>query len=89
MAIDDELTHWYKSDDGANHRSTLRLESEDPTLNSGYPKDGLVTMRIMNGAGTLGFKLNPDEALRVGTLLLTLGKELVVKKRTLWQQHEE
>lgn len=89
MSLEDELVHWYKTDDGANHRSTLRLESEEPTLNNGYPKDGLITVRILNGVGTVGFRLNPDEALRVGTMLLTLGKELVVKKRVLWQQHEE
>jgi hypothetical protein len=89
MGLEDELVHWYKSDDGANHKSTLRLETDDPTVASGYPRDGTVTLRLMNGIGTLGFKLNPDEALRVGTMLLTLGKELVVKKRTLWQQHEE
>jgi len=89
MSVEDELTHWYKSDDGANHRSTLRLETEDPTVVSGYPKDGVITLRLMNGIGTLGFKLSPDESFRIGTMLLSLGKELMLKKRTLWQQHEE
>lgn len=89
MGVEDELTHWYKGDDGASHRSTMRLETEDPSMASGYPKDGVLTMRILNGVGTVGFKLSPDEALRVGTLLLTVGKELLLKKRNLWQQHEE
>jgi hypothetical protein len=87
MAIEDELTHWYKKDDGTSARSTFRIESDAPTEHNGYPKDGIITVRIMNGAGALGFRLNPEEALKVSTILMTAAKDAMNKKRVLWQKH--
>jgi hypothetical protein len=45
-------------------------------------------MRVENTVGKVGFRLSPDEALRVATLLMQLSKELINKKRGLWQQEE-
>ena len=87
--IEDELIHWYKNDKGESCRSSLRLESEEPQLNNGFPRDGLTTLRLVNGIGSIGFKLNPDEALRLSTLLLTIAKEQINKKRSLWQHFED
>ena len=39
--IEDELTHWYKDDNGETHRSSLRLESEPAQMIKGFPRDGL------------------------------------------------
>ncbi|MFH1106862.1 MAG: hypothetical protein V1787_03115 [Candidatus Micrarchaeota archaeon] len=87
--IEDELTHWFKDDNGGSHKSSLRLETEQPVLSKGYPKDGIITVRILNGVGTIGFKLSPDEALRVGTHLLQLSKEHLQRKRKLWNEKDE
>lgn len=87
--IEDELAHWFKDDQGQNHKSLLRLETDPPTVNNTYPRDGVITLRLMNGVGTLGFKLSPDEALRLGTHLLQLAKEQLQKKRKLWNERDE
>jgi len=87
--IEDELVHWYKDDDGVSHKSALKLETAEPTQANGYPRDGTITLRIANTIGTVGFRLSPDEALRVSSLLCQLSKELINKKRALWQQDDE
>ncbi len=87
--IEDELTHWFKDDNGQSHKSALRLETDAPQLSNGYPKDGIITVRILNGVGTIGFKLSPDEALRLGTHLLQLAKEQLQRKRKLWNDRDE
>ncbi|MFA5247440.1 MAG: hypothetical protein WC408_06155 [Candidatus Micrarchaeia archaeon] len=87
--IEDELVHWYKDDDGVSHKSALKLETAVPTSVNGYPRDGTITLRIANTIGTVGFRLSPDEALRVSSLLCQLSKELINKKRVLWQQEDD
>ncbi len=87
--IEDELTHWFKDDGGQSHKSALRLETDAPQLANGYPKDGIITVRIINGGGAIGFRLSPDEALRVGTHLLQLAKEQLQRKRKLWNDKDE
>jgi len=87
--IEDELVHWYKDDDGVSHKSALKLETAEPTCTNGYPRDGTITLRIANTIGTVGFRLSPDEALRVSSLLCQLSKELINKKRVLWQQEDD
>lgn len=87
--IEDELVHWYKDDDGVSHKSGLKLETAEPTSANGYPRDGTITLRIANTIGTVGFRLSPDEALRVSSLLCQLSKELINKKRALWQQEDD
>ena len=88
--IEDEVTHWYNDSDGKSHRSSLRIETSPPSnSDSGYPKDGLITLRLSNTIGSIGFRMNPDEALRVGTLLLSVAKEQVNRKRSLWNAKDE
>lgn len=89
MPIEDEIVHWWKDGKGENHRNALRVESEEPQLMNGFPKDGLVTLRIINSASAQAIKLSPDEALRLSTQLLTVAKELLNDKRALWKRFEE
>ncbi len=89
MTVEDEIIHWWKDDKGENHRNALRLESELPTVNNGFPRDGIITIRLMNSVGNQAMKLSPDEALRMSTQLLTVAKELLNQKRSLWRDHEE
>ncbi|MFH0972101.1 MAG: hypothetical protein V1835_06065 [Candidatus Micrarchaeota archaeon] len=86
--IEDELIHWFKDEKGESHKSTLRLETDPPTVQNTYPRDGVITLRMMNGIGTIGFKMSPDEALRLGTHLLNLAKEELAMKRKLWNNRE-
>ena len=87
--IEDELTHWFKDEKDVTHKSSLRLEMDPPQVHNGYPKDGIITVRILNGVGSIGFKLSPDEALRMGTHLLQLAKEQLQKKRRLWNERDD
>lgn len=86
--LEDEIVHWYKDDKGETHRTCLRVETDPPQVVNGFPRDGLMTVRIANTASAIGFRLNPDETLRLGTLLLALAREQLLKKRVLWQQVE-
>ncbi|VVB65805.1 Uncharacterised protein [Candidatus Gugararchaeum adminiculabundum] len=89
MAIEDEIIHWWKDEKGENHRNALRVETDDPTEQNGFPRDGQVTVRLMNTVGNQAIKLNPDEALRVSTILLSAAKELINKKRVIWRRRDE
>ena len=86
--IEDEITHWFKDDKGETHRSSLRLETEQAQMVKGFPRDGHLNLRLTNTIGAMAFRLSPDESLRVGTLLLALAREQLLKKRALWQQLE-
>ena len=87
--IDEEITHWYKDEKGELHRTCIRLESAPPQLVKGYPKDGLITIRLTNTVGAIGFKLNPAEALQLSMSLINLAREQMQSKRSLWQAFEE
>jgi len=87
--IEEEIVHWWKDEKGENHRNALRIESEEPQLINGFPRDGLITIRIMNSSSAQAIKLSPDEALKVSTQLLTVAKELLNHKRDLWKRFEE
>jgi hypothetical protein len=89
MGVEDEVIHWWKDEKGESHRNCLRIESEEPKLNNGFPRDGIVTVRLLNTVGQQAIKLSPDEALRVSTQLLQVAKEMLNQKRALWSQAEE
>jgi len=86
--IEDEIIHWWKDEKNEQHRSVLRLETQLPEMNNGFPRDGLITLRLMNSVGSQAFRLNPEEALRLGTILLAISKELIDKKRNLWHSKD-
>lgn len=88
MTVEEEIVHWWKDDKGESHRNALRIESEKPSLNNGFPRDGIVTVRLLNTVSQQAIKLSPDEALRISTQLLQVAKELLNEKRTLWNQLE-
>ncbi|MFH1471230.1 MAG: hypothetical protein ABIF01_05760 [Candidatus Micrarchaeota archaeon] len=89
MTVEDEIIHWWKDEKGESHRNCLRLESENPQLANGFPRDGVITVRLLNTVSQQAIKLSPDEALRMSTQLLQVAKELLNQKRALWAQHEE
>ena len=88
-AIEEEVIHWWKDDRGESHRNALRLESEPPTEPNGFPRDGVVVVRIMNSASQQAIRLSPDEALRMSTQLLSVAKDLLNQKRIMWNRHED
>ena len=87
--IEEEIIHWWKDDKGESHRNALRLESEPASEANGFPRDGVITVRIMNTVAQQAIKLSPDEALRIRTQLLSVAKELMQQKRTMWNHHED
>lgn len=86
--IEEEIVHWWKDEKGESHRNALRIESEPPSESSGFPRDGVITLRIMNSVSQQAIKLSPDEALRISTQLLSVAKELLNQKRQMWNSHE-
>ena len=87
--IEDEIVHWWKDEKGEQHRTILRIESESPTQSNGFPRDGLLTLRVVNTVSATAIKLNPAEALQVSTQLLAVAKDLLNQKRKMWQSHED
>lgn len=87
--IEDEIIHWWKNEKGEQHRTILRIESEPPVLENGFPRSGLLILRIKNTTSTTAIKLNPAEALQLSTQLLAVAKDLMNKKRGMWHEHEE
>ena len=88
-SIEEEIVHWWKDEKGESHRNALRVESDLPVLNNGFPRDGVITVRLMNSVAQQAIKLSPDEALRMSTQLLQVAKELLNQKRALWKRAEE
>ena len=88
-AIEEEIIHWWKDDKGESHRNALRIEREDACEHNGFPRDGIVVVRILNTVSQQAIRLSPDEALRISTQLLSVSKDLLNQKRHLWQHHEE
>lgn len=86
--VEEEIVHWWKDEASESHRNAMRLESERPTVNNGFPRDGIIILRIMNSVAQQSIRLSPDEALRISTQLLTIAKELMEEKRRLWHEHE-
>lgn len=87
--VEDEIVHWWKDEKGEMHRTILRIESADPIEVNGFPRDGTIILRIINTVGNVAIKLNPDESLRLSTQLLAVAKELLNKKRRMWQNHKD
>ncbi|PIT84568.1 hypothetical protein COU37_02720 [Candidatus Micrarchaeota archaeon CG10_big_fil_rev_8_21_14_0_10_45_29] len=88
MLIEDELVHWWKDEKGEQHRTIVRLERDDAQNVNGFPRDGIITLRILNTTGKVAMRLSPDEGLRLSTQLLAVSKELLNQKRRLWHTHE-
>lgn len=87
--IEEEIIHWWRDEAGELHRNALRLESDTPQRVNGFPRDGIITLRLMNTASQQAMKLSPEEALKVSTQLLAVAKELMNAKRLLWNEQEE
>jgi len=89
MSVEDEIIHWWKDEKGEGHRNALRIETEAPVLNNGFPRDGIVTVRLVNTVSQQSIRLSPDEALRLSTQLLQVAKELLEQKRSMWHEHSD
>ncbi|MCX8197969.1 MAG: hypothetical protein N3F07_02115 [Candidatus Micrarchaeota archaeon] len=87
--VEEEIIHWWKDEKGESHRNALRIESEPASEINGFPRDGVITIRIANSVSQQAIRLSPDEALRVSTQLLSVAKELLNQKRQLWNTHED
>ena len=87
--IEEEIIHWRKDEKGESHRNALRIESEPPGEYNGFPRDGVITVRLMNTVSQQAIRLSPDEALRISTQLLSVAKELLNSKRQMWNRHED
>ncbi|VVB58534.1 Uncharacterised protein [Candidatus Anstonella stagnisolia] len=87
--IEEEIVHWWKDEKGESHRNAFRIERDDAQEVNGFPRDGIVTVRIMNTVAQQAIKLSPDEALRISTQLLAVAKDLLNQKRDLWRVHNE
>lgn len=87
--IEDEIIHWWRDEKGEPHRNALRVESERPQRINGFPRDGTVTVRLINTVSQQAIRLSPDEALKLSSQLMTIAKELMNDKRTLWNEQEE
>ncbi|MFH1307124.1 MAG: hypothetical protein ABIH83_05745 [Candidatus Micrarchaeota archaeon] len=88
MLVEDEVIHWWKDEAGTSHRNALRIERENASESNGFPRDGVVVVRLLNSASQQSIRLSPDEALRLSTQLLAVAKELLNQKRRLWQTHD-
>jgi len=88
MPVEDEVIHWWKDDKGEQHRTIFRMESEPPANANGFPRDGVITVRIINTVGQVAIKLSPDEALRVSSQLASISKDLLNSKRKMWRERE-
>ncbi len=86
--IEDEVIHWWIDEKGEKHRTILRIEREDASEYNGFPRDGLITVRVANTTGHAAIKLSPDEALRVSTQLLAVAKDLLNQKREMWNKRD-
>ena len=88
MAVEDEIVHWWKTAEGVQRRTVLRIESTPPEIHNGFPRDGYIFIKIFSESGNATIKISPDEALRLSTQLLNLSRELLNKKRKLWNSYE-
>jgi len=86
--IEDEIVHWWKDEKGEQHKTILRLESEPPSESNGFPRDGIILLRLINSTGNVAMRISPDEALRLSTQLLAVAKDLLNQKRKLWNEKE-
>ena len=89
MPVEDEIIHWWKDEKGEGHRNALRIESEQPQLVNSFPRDGIITVRLLNSSSQQSIRLNPDEALRLSAQLVQVAKELLDQKRILWHERED
>lgn len=88
MAIEDEIVHWKKDEHGNQKAMFLRIDSAPPELYNGFPRDGCIFIKLSNGERINTMRLSVDEALRLSTQLLNIGRELLNNKRRMWNSFE-
>ena len=86
MGIIAQLPHFYQDKEGKSHRNVLQIETDEPRVEKGYPKDGTISVRLQDELAQKAFKMTPQEALYLGEELTAIAKDLLAKKRGLWQE---
>ncbi len=86
MRIAAQFPHFWEDNEGKSHRNMLQIEVEDPKMKGNYPDDGSVMIRLQGEDEQKAFKLEPKEALTVGEELKEISREIMKKKRDLWEK---
>ena len=86
MAIASQYPHFYQDKEGKAHRNMLQIEIEEPRVVNNFPKDGNVTIRLQDEEAQKAFKMTPQETFVLGEELEQIAKELLRKKRELWEK---
>jgi len=77
-----QLTHFFKE-----KPNTLQVEQELPFMSdSGYPKNGIIKVRLKKEDGNMAFNLNCAEALELSEVLKMLAQEHLHIVKSLWRQ---
>lgn len=75
-----QVTHFYDK-----KPNTFQIEQEEPFADEkGYPKGGIVKIRLKKEDGNMAFNLNSGEALEVAELLKQIAHENMMITKALW-----
>ena len=75
-----QITHFFDK-----RPNTLQIEQEEPFADEkGYPKDGVVKIRLRKDDSNVAFNLNSGEALEVAELLGQIARENLMITKALW-----
>lgn len=80
-----QYPHFYQDKEGKSHRNMLQIEVEEVKLVNNFPKEGNIMIRLQDETINKAFKMNPQEALKLGTELKEVAKELIKQKREAWK----
>jgi len=80
-----QYPHFYQDKEGKSHRNMLQIEGEFATVQGGYPKDGHIMIRLQDDQVNKAFKMNPQEALKLGNEIADIAREMMKEKRELWK----
>lgn len=83
MSTVSQYPHFYEDKEGKKHRNMLQIETEEPEIKSGFPKDGSVMIRIQDEESQKAFKMTPQETLQLGQELSDIAHEQIKKKRAM------
>ncbi|MEM4367077.1 MAG: hypothetical protein QW035_03020 [Candidatus Anstonellales archaeon] len=82
--IEDELVHWWKDEQGGYKKTFVRIESDPPREENGFPRDGFIYLKVVNGEQSAFIKLSVGEALYLSAQLEHISKMMLYQKRQLW-----
>jgi tRNA(Leu) C34 or U34 (ribose-2'-O)-methylase TrmL len=86
MPITSQYPHFWQDKEGKSHRNMLQIEADEPKMQNNYPKDGTITIRLQDEQAQKAFKMTPQETLMLGEELKSIAKDMLKKKRELWEK---